>query len=615
MSVNYVVKLHDLHAHLFEVALHVMPQTGACEHFLSLPAWIPGSYMIRDFARNIVSITLQGQSSAAQLHKLDKQNWRVAGVDGGFIVVYQVYAWDLSVRAAYLDQTRAFFNGTSLFLRVHGIETAPHRVTLEKPSQAAASDWVVSTTLPAIGIDARGFGDYQAASYAELIDFPVEIGRQQCLTFTAAGVPHEMAVTDGGQFDHERIARDLAPICEEHSAMFGELPVNRYLFLTLATADGYGGLEHPDSTSLICRRIDLPAITAGEPGRPDRNYRQFLALCSHEYFHLWNVKRIRPAVLATADLAAEAHTELLWAFEGITSYYDELALLRSGVLSLDEYLDMLATTVTRVIRGHGRHGQSVAESSFDAWTKFYKQDENAPNAIVSYYAKGTLVALGLDVLIREQSVGRLTLDDLMRKLWRERGAPDIGVRERELEQLLADMLDTDVSSFFERYVYGTDELPLEDWFAALGIGYRLRPAKDASDLGGVGKAEADTAPGSKGCSLGAVVATVDGMLAIQRVHFGQPAYEAGLAAGDQLLAINGQRVTESTLDPLLSQAEAGVGIELHYFRRGLLQTGVLPYREAPADTCELLAIPAEQLSEPQRVRRDAWLRTSRGAAD
>lgn len=272
----------------------------------------------------------------------------------------------------------------------------------------------------------------------------------------------------------------MAPICAEHAGMFGRLPVDRYLFLTLATADGYGGLEHSDSTSLICKRTDLPAR---QMIKPDKAYRQFLGLCSHEYFHLWNVKRIRPARLAAADLGSECYTELLWAFEGITSYYDDLALVRSGVLSAEEYLDTLANTVTRVLRTPGRLRQSVAESSFDAWIKFYKQDENAPNAVVSYYVKGALVALGLDVTLRERSADSLSLDDLMRRLWERYGRTGIGVPERGIEVEAGELLGASLEAFFQQYVYGKEELPLTEWFGKLGIGYRVRGANNAEDVG------------------------------------------------------------------------------------------------------------------------------------
>jgi predicted metalloprotease with PDZ domain len=374
--------------------------------------------------------------------------------------------------------------------------------------------------------------------------------------------------------------------------------------MTLATADGYGGLEHCDSTSLMCKRTDLPAIGMD---KPDKGYRQYLGLCSHEYFHLWNVKRIRPARLAEADLLGEAYTELLWAFEGITSYYDELALARSGVISSKDYLDLFAATVTRVQRAPGRARQTVAESSFDAWTKFYKQDANAPNAIVSYYAKGALVAFGLDVEIRRHSGDTLCRDDLMRRIWQRFGKTGDGVPERGIEHELATLLGEPLSTFFEQYVYGIDELPLPDWFGALGIGFRLRAPASADDLGGY----AEQAPENRGSpGLGARHESRPDGLRLTQVIAGGAAQAAGLSPGDCLVAIDGERVTAANIDQLVQRMPAG-GAELHYFRRDRLAVAMLSNRPAADDTCDLWLLPDAGLSGDVLARRTAWLRSSR----
>jgi predicted metalloprotease with PDZ domain len=418
-AVRYELVEFDLHAHEYQVRMHIAApiEPGAV---LRLPAWIPGSYLIRDFARNIISIRASDGAAPVSLTKMDKQTWQLPSCDVGLVVDYRVYAFDLSVRGAYMDQTRAYFNGTCLFLSVSDRVDGPWELCLSRPDNPVAAEWRVATALPPRRVDEHGFGEYAAVGYDRLIDCPVEVGCFEHGAFAVEDRPHRFVVSDGGRFDMQRICRDVARLCAEHAAMFGELPVDGYLFHCLATADGYGGLEHRDSTSLICKRSDLPAPGLG---KPDKGYRQFLGLCSHEYFHLWHVKRIRPAKLAAADLASEVHTELLWAFEGITSYYDELALTRSGVLAAEDYLDLFAATVTRVLRTPGRRRQSIAESSFDAWTKFYKQDENSPNAVVSYYSKGALVAFGLDVALRVRSGDTLSLDDLMRRLWVRYGQP------------------------------------------------------------------------------------------------------------------------------------------------------------------------------------------------
>ena len=601
---TYEIRALDFLAHEFVLRLR-LAETGLSGRHLTLPAWIPGSYMIRDFARNITAIGAHDANGAVALSKIDKQTWRIGDCGAEVVIDYRVYAFDLSVRGAYLDHTRAYFNGTCLFLALDGDQDAPWKLTLRPPVEGSAEGWQVATALPARDTDERGFGLYAGERYADLIDCPVEIGVFQRAEFAVGAVPHHFVVSEGGRFDIERICRDIAPICREHVAMFGELPVDRYTFLTLATPDGYGGLEHRDSTSLMCKRSDLPS-----PGvaKPDKGYRRYLGLCSHEYFHLWNVKRIRPARLAEADLSAEAYTELLWAFEGITSYYDELALARSGVLTAEDYLDLFATTVTRVLRNPGRARQSVAASSFDAWTKFYKQDENAPNAIVSYYTKGALVAFGLDMTLREASADRISLDDLMRRLWQRYGTSGRGVPERGIEQEAAALLDAPLDDFFQQYIYGTDELPLQAWFETVGIGQCLRPAKHDEDLGGY---RADAKPGQHSLppSLGARFEAQPTSLQLSHVIAGGAAQLAGLAPGDLLVALDGERLTAANLDGLLQRLD-GEPADVHYFRRDRLAVTRLATQAAPADTCDLWLLAADELDSTVLARRAAWLRSN-----
>src|SRR6185312_5798088 len=300
---------------------------------------------------------------------------------------------------------------------------------------------------------------YAADSYEELVDHPVEIGRFDLTSFEAGGVTHDVAIAGARDVDLDRVARDLARVCQWHCDLFagapnGRAPFDRYLFLVLAVGDGYGGLEHRASTSLVCKRDELPRI--GDPGLDD-GYVTFLGLASHEYFHAWNVKRIKPSAFTPYDLSQEGFTRLLWAFEGITSYYDDLSLARSGVAPAERVLELLARTLTTVLRTPGRHLQSVADASFDAWIKFYRPDENSPNAGVSYYAKGAIVALALDLTLRRH--GR-SLDDLMRALWTRHGATGVGVDEDAIEALASSLAGHDLRDFFARYVDGTEDPPL-----------------------------------------------------------------------------------------------------------------------------------------------------------
>ncbi|HJU99785.1 MAG TPA: M61 family metallopeptidase [Burkholderiaceae bacterium] len=556
-AVAYAIVAKDLPGHLFQVTLAVSAPAPDGQ-VLALPAWIPGSYMIREFARNIIQIRAESNGKDVPLTKLDKHTWQAAPVPGPLMVHYEVYAWDLSVRAAHLDQTHGFFNGTSVFLRVVGQEHATHTVEIQRPADPAAASWRVATALPELKAKRYGFGSYVAANYDELIDHPVEMGDFALATFKAHGVPHDIVVTGRvPNLDMARLCRDLKSICETQIAFFEpktkRAPMERYVFLTMAVGDGYGGLEHRASTALICARADLPSTAAPQTKELPDGYLQFLGLCSHEYFHTWNVKRIKPAAFAPYDLQVENHSPLLWLFEGFTSYYDDLMLVRAGLIGEPAYFKLLGKTIASVLRGSGRTKQSVAESSFDAWTKYYRQDENAPNAIVSYYTKGSLVALALDLTIRAKTAGERTLDDVMLALWQRYGHdfyPDggRGVTPAEVEALFDEISGLRLKSFFDKYVRGTADLPLVKLLAPVGV--KLADERKSA------KPSLDVNAGRDGndCKLSAV-------------HEGGAAHQAGLSAGDVLVAVDGLRATHANLDNLLARYAVGATVEVHAFRR------------------------------------------------
>ena len=559
-SLLYRIECAHPGAHLFNITLTVAaPNPAGCR--LSLPAWIPGSYMIREFARNIVRISAHsgGARTPVKLTKLDKHTWQAAPCAGPLRLDYEVYAWDLSVRAAHLDETHAFFNGSSVFLCVAGQEQARHEVEIVRPAGPAYTSWRVATSLARSGATAAyGFGRYVATGYDELIDHPVELGTFSLIEFSACGVPHAMVITGQHDCDMPRLAADLTRVCEAQIRLFHgaratrrDVPFDRYVFLTLAVGEGYGGLEHRASTALICARHDLPH--AGLK-KTSEGYRTFLGLCSHEYFHAWNVKRIRPAAFTPYDLTRENYTRQLWAFEGITSYYDDLMLLRAGLISQSEYLDTLAKTIRAVQRGAGRLKQPVAESSFDAWIKFYRQDENAPNAIVSYYAKGALVALCLDLLLREGSGGRASLDDVIRRLWQRYGATGAGVPEGGIEKTALETgalggprLQRRLSTFFANAVDGSGELPLKRLLQHAGFTLKMTPGT--------------------GPALGARTAAAPDGVKLTHVLDGGGAQAAGLSAGDVMIAIAGVRVTPASLEAHLARKRRSARVRVHAFRR------------------------------------------------
>lgn len=538
--------------------------------------------MIRDFARNVVSIKAESAGHSIEITKVDTNTWQCEPCSGPLTVAYQVYAWDLSVRAAHLDTTHAFFNGTSVFLLVHGQEDKPCQVEILPPSGDAYTQWRVATAMQTAGAKLYGFGLYQAGNYDELVDHPVEIGDFTLANFEAGGIPHDIVITGRHRTDLSRLCHDLQTICNSHIHLFGELPdIKRYVFLIMAVGQGYGGLEHRSSTSLLCSRNDLPL-----PGieKVTEEYRTFLGLCSHEYFHTWNVKQIKPAAFVPYDLLHENHTRQLWAFEGITSYYDDLALVRSGIIEPDSYLELLGQVITRVWRGQGRFKQSVAESSFDTWTKFYKQDESAPNNIVSYYTKGSLIALALDLTIRLATQNKYSLDDLMRRLWQQFGKTDQGVTEKEIEALARNLVGQDLSDFFNRYLYGAEDPPLKELLAEFGIIFNLRPASTADDKGGK---PADSEAAHPITGLGARLDTENCGVRLVNVYDNGPAQLAGLSAGDIIFACNNIKVDKTSLEKLINTSPPGSQIMMHAFRRDELHTFNVVLQIAPDDTCYL----------------------------
>ena len=511
--VHYRIETADPHARLFTVTLTVAhPQE---QQELSLPVWIPGSYLVREFSKNLQRLSAQ-QGRRVPLLQLDKHRWRATcRTDRPLVLTYEVCAYDSSVRTAWLDASRGFFNGTSVCLRVHGQEDAPH--ALEVASTAATAHWSVATGLTPQSIDKRGFGVYAASHYDELVDCPVEMGTFWSGQFTACGVAHRFVVAGAApSFDGKRLLADTQKICETAIRFWhgkGKPPIKNYLFMLNAVHDGYGGLEHRNSTALICGRHDLPRT--GE-ARASDGYTTLLGLISHEYFHTWNVKRLRPAEFFRYDYSQENYTELLWFFEGFTSYYDDLLLRRAGLIDDATYLKLLAKATNQVLQTPGRSVQTVAQASFDAWVKYYRQDENTPNATVSYYTKGSLVALCLDLTLRRE--GKTTLDDVMRALWKRcAGGP---MTEADLRAELASLAGRSFDNELDQWVHSTAELPLAELLAAHGVALKPEQPQLAQRLG--------------------LRVTENHSVQLKTVLRGGPAEKAGMAAGDEWLGLQVQ---------------------------------------------------------------------------
>jgi len=522
-AVRYRVSVLDLHAHLFAVTMELpRPQE---RQVLSLPVWIPGSYLVREFSQHLQHLVASQNGQTLPLNQLDKHRWQVRADPGHPLVLhYEVYAFDASVRTAFLDSTRGFFNPTSLCLRADGLEALAHELHIG--TEHLTSNWQVATALPPLDTDAAGFGSYRGADYDELADSPFELGPFWSADFEAGGVPHRFVVSGaGGWFDGKRLIEDTRRICEAQIRFWhGEEPppFDRYVFMLHASGEGYGGLEHRQSTALICARTELPALTGEAPapgkdqssnGKPSEGYTTLLGLISHEYFHTWNVKRMRPAEFRRYDYGKENYTELLWFFEGFTSYYDDLVLRRAGLIDDTTYLRLLSKTLNQVMQTPGRQVQSVAQASFDAWVKYYRVGENTANATVSYYTKGALVALCLDLTLRAE--GHTSLDEVMRALWqRTAGGP---MREADLAQVLRRLGRRSFADELARWVHGTEELPVLPLLERHGLQV-LR----------------DNAPLAQ--QLGLRVSESNGLV-LKTVLRGGAAEAAGMAAGDEWLGV------------------------------------------------------------------------------
>ena len=597
-SHQYVIWPKDPSAHLFEVRLTVAAPDPDGQIF-AMPAWIPGSYMIRDYAKHVVTARAESDGRDVALAKLDKSRWQAAATERELTLVLEIFAHDESVRGAHLDQTHAFFNGTCMFPAVVGQEHAACELDIRAPEKTVGKHWRVATSMSRKGAQQYGFGTYRADDYAELIDHPVEIGELSIGEFEVCEIPHAIAIRGNTRVDMARLCHDLQTICEHHMSFLGApRDLDRYLFLLNAPGSGYGGLEHRWSSALICGRDNLPA--RGDEGVSEE-YRKFLGLVSHEYFHLWNVKRMKPVAFTPYDLSQETHTNLLWVFEGVTSYYDDLGLVRSGLIDTNSYLELLGQMITRVIRSSGRRKQSVAESSFDAWTKFYKQDANASNAIVSYYAKGALIALSLDLKLRSETHGRVSLDDVMKAAWQRWGETGEGMPEDGFEALCAEVSGLDLEDFFAATVHGTGELPVEALLQTQGIDYRLRRSAGAKDLGG--KAQEDGSLPT--VWLGATLGSLNGKSIFSVVHNGGPAELAGISPGDELVALDGLRINTNGGDARTRRYHPGDKSDVTVFRGDELITLRLKWAEAPANTCYLQL--GDDVESEIVDRRKAWL--------
>jgi predicted metalloprotease with PDZ domain len=616
--IHYTITPLNPAAHLFQVVL-IIAKPDSTGQQLRLPAWIPGSYKIRDFAKNITSIYAEslhshGVSHLVELTQLDKHTWQAAAIPKGasLKVSCQVYAYDVSVRTAYLDNQQALFNFSSLCLSVVGQASRPCQVTLlPPPCHTEQTPWQVVSSLPPHKDTAlRAFGDYYAPNYDALIDYPVMLAPVERICwgdFIAHGATHNIAIVGKVHaLDMPRLIKDTANICAAHIALFEPIskrapfveldPSAHYTFMTMVLGEGYGGLEHRASTALMCKRSDLPS-TLDSPNTLSAGYQQYLGLMSHEYFHTWNVKRIKPAVFAPYDLTQENYTPLLWLFEGFTAYYDDLMLVRAGITTPQQYLNSLAHTLNNVRRTQGRLVQSAANASLTAWVKYYNPDENSPNALASYYTQGSLIAAYLDVYIRlntenteysDSPKSPRSLDDVMRLLWQRFGRDFYtenslgGVTMKDIYTAFDEATRLQLTPLIERLIHTPHDIPLEDLLPHFGVVW----AQEATSSASLGAATR-----SQGTEV---------VLACTYAH--EAAQNAGLSGADVLIALDGLRVTPNSLPVILARLAPHQTVRALAWRRDELVDTMLTLDAAKTVVTLTLA-----LNVPMAQSAERWL--------
>jgi predicted metalloprotease with PDZ domain len=526
-SIHHTLSMPNPETHYF----HVETELSDFDEetiVMSMPVWTPGSYLVREFSKNINRVRATDEKgNDLTVQKIRKNKWMIISQGAKKVnVKYEVYAFELTVRTSFLDRTHGYLNGTSVFMYPEGhmdmkgmLTVIPHE-SFEK----------ISTPLPKAseGEQTDAGTTFSFENYDELVDSPIEIGNQETFSFDAAGVKHHVAMYGPGNYDVERLKVDMAKIVEASTAVFEENPNKEYWFIIHNTDAGGGGLEHKTSTTLNVNRWTYDGS----------DYLGFLSLVAHEYFHLWNVKRLRPKSLVSYDYDNENYTDLLWVMEGFTSYYDELLLRRAGFYTEDAFLRKLKSTLNWVESSTGNRVQPVAHASYDAWIKAYRPNENSRNTTISYYSKGSLVAVTIDAMIIESSNGKKSLDDFMQLLYKKYYKDEnTGMTPEQFQESLEKFVGKDLDQFFNDYVYGTKTVAYAQYFKGLGLD--IEKVQD------------------KSVALGVSMSQSGGQLMVRGVTSNSPAEKGGLSPNDEIIAFNGFRVDDSDLSQFLGSLNVG----------------------------------------------------------
>jgi predicted metalloprotease with PDZ domain len=534
-QVDYELSMENPNSHYFEVQMNVSEVKGKCLS-IKMPVWAPGSYLVREFAKSVNLVKAKdSKGNELEVKKDNKNTWCVITNGAKNITVnYEVYAFELSVRTSFLDDAHGYVNGTSMFMYVDGEKSEGGKLTIKPHS----SFNTISTALK------RNGNVFTYTDYDELVDSPIEIGNQKEFTFTAAGVKHTIAMFGEGNYDIERLKVDMAKVVEAETKVFNDNPNKEYLFIIHNLTVGSGGLEHKSSTTLEVERWTYN----------EESYLGFISLVAHEYFHLWNVKRLRPKALGPFDYDNENYTDLLWVMEGFTSYYDELILRRAGFYTQDEYFNRLIGTINYVENQPGNKVQPVAHSSYDAWIKAYRHTENSMNIGISYYSKGQILAAMLDLHIINKFNGEKSLDDFMQKLYTDfYKKSDVGFTEAEFQTTLESFIGEDMDWFIKNYVYDTETVDYKRFFDGIGVNiYNSTPGFEAF--------------------LGIRTRNSNGKLKVTSVFKGSAAEAQGLSVNDELIAINGFRVDQAEFKLLTGNLKTGDEFEVLLSRDNILKT-------------------------------------------
>jgi predicted metalloprotease with PDZ domain len=569
--VEYTLRFPHRAQHYVEVEAKV-PSEGKAQVDLMLPVWTPGSYLVRDYSRHLEALTIDGKDSA---ERVAKNRWRVPTQGKATVTVrYRIYSRLLTVRTNFVDQEFALIAGASTFLTPLDHDRR-YVVRIERPK-----GWTKTIT----GLPASGTDRFTAGNYDQLVDSPLLIGDPRVTVFKVAGKPHVMADQGAGpQWDSAQAVKDVTKIIEVQQKFWGSLPYSKYSFINLLQQRG-GGLEHLNSTVLMGSRFAQ---------RDRKAYVGWLRLVAHEFFHTWNVKRLRPVELGPFDYERENHTRSLWIAEGITSYYDVLTVRRAGLSTDKELLEGLSKKIERVQTTAGRAVRSLEDASYDAWIKFYKADENTRNVAPSYYVKGSVVAFLLDLEIRRATADKKSLDDVMRAAYAQYSGAK-GFTPAQFIAVTNAVTGKDLSAFFEKYTAGTAELDYGPALAWLGL--RFKPKKAA---------KSSKTPAPKSAWLGAKTAVSHGLLVVKHVPRETPAHAIGLNVEDEILAIDDERIPPAQFEKRLKRYRAGEKATLLVARRGRLVRLPVTFVAKPEASWTIEVDP--KATPEQKTRFAAWI--------